>query len=57
MRQERRASTSLFQRPLRLGYTRAARILDLLEARGYVGPGESAKSREIRRNLDALEGG
>lgn len=52
MREERKASTSLFQRRLRLGYTRAARILDILEARGYVGPGEGAKPREILRMDD-----
>jgi S-DNA-T family DNA segregation ATPase FtsK/SpoIIIE len=55
MRQEKKASTSLFQRRLKLGYTRAARILDILEARGYVGPGEGAKPREILRDLDAEE--
>ena len=49
MQQEGKASTSLFQRRLRLGYTRAARILDILEDRGYVGPGEGAKPREILR--------
>ena len=54
MRQEKKASTSLFQRRLRLGYTRAARILDILEARGYVAAGEGAKPREILRDLDAL---
>ena len=53
MRQEKKASTSLFQRRLRLGYTRAARILDILEARGYVAAGEGAKPREILRDLDA----
>lgn len=52
MRQEKRASTSLFQRRLRLGYTRAARVLDILEQRGYVGPGEGAKPREILKDLD-----
>lgn len=52
MREERKASTSLFQRRLRLGYTRAARILDILEARGYVGPGDGAKPREILRSVD-----
>jgi S-DNA-T family DNA segregation ATPase FtsK/SpoIIIE len=54
MRQEKKASTSLFQRRLRLGYTRAARILDILEDRGYVGPGEGAKPREILVDLDAI---
>lgn len=54
MRQEKKASTSLFQRRLKLGYTRAARILDILETRGYVGPGDGAKPREILRDLDAL---
>ncbi len=54
MRQEKKASTSLFQRRLRLGYTRAARILDILEARGYVAAGEGAKPREILRDLDAI---
>ena len=49
MQQEGKASTSLFQRRLRLGYTRAARILDILEDRGYVGPGDGAKPREILR--------
>ena len=55
MRQEKKASTSLFQRRLRLGYTRAARILDILESRGYVGPGEGAKPREILVDLDQLD--
>lgn len=54
MRQEKKASTSLFQRRLRLGYTRAARILDILEDRGYVGPGEGAKPRDILVDLDAI---
>jgi S-DNA-T family DNA segregation ATPase FtsK/SpoIIIE len=54
MRQEKKASTSLFQRRLRLGYTRAARILDILEDRGYVGPGEGAKPREILVDLDRI---
>ena len=53
IRQEKRASTSLLQRRLRLGYTRAARIVDSLEQRGILGPGEGAKPREILVDLDA----
>jgi len=54
MRQEKKASTSLFQRRLRLGYTRAARVVDILEQRGYVAAGEGAKPREILVDLDDL---
>lgn len=54
MQQERRASTSLFQRRLKLGYTRAARIVDILEQRGIVGPRDGAKDREILVDLDSL---
>ena len=54
IRQERRASTSMLQRRLRLGYTRAARVVDILERRGILGPGEGAKPREILVDLDAL---
>jgi S-DNA-T family DNA segregation ATPase FtsK/SpoIIIE len=53
IRQEGRASTSLLQRRLRLGYTRAARIMDILEERGIVGESQGAKDREI---LIPLEG-
>lgn len=42
-----RASASLLQRRLRVGYARAARILDELEAAGVVGPGEGAKPRDV----------
>ncbi|MFN0126629.1 MAG: DNA translocase FtsK [Verrucomicrobiales bacterium] len=49
--QENRASTSLLQRRLRLGYTRAARMMDILEMRGIIGPGEGAKPREILVSL------
>jgi S-DNA-T family DNA segregation ATPase FtsK/SpoIIIE len=54
MRQEKKASTSLFQRRLRLGYTRAARVVDILESRGIVAAGEGAKPREILVDLDSL---
>jgi S-DNA-T family DNA segregation ATPase FtsK/SpoIIIE len=53
IRQEKKASTSMLQRRLRLGYTRAARIVDILEQRGILGPGEGAKPREILVDLDA----
>ncbi|MGJ8657295.1 MAG: DNA translocase FtsK [Akkermansiaceae bacterium] len=45
--QEKKASTSLLQRRLRLGYTRAARMMDILEDRGIIGPADGAKAREI----------
>ncbi|MEM7698934.1 MAG: DNA translocase FtsK [Verrucomicrobiota bacterium] len=48
---EKKASTSLLQRRLRLGYTRAARMIDILESRGIIGPGEGAKPREILVDL------
>ena len=45
--QTRRASTSALQRRLRIGYTRAARVMDILERRGIVGPPRGAEPREI----------
>jgi S-DNA-T family DNA segregation ATPase FtsK/SpoIIIE len=43
----RKASASLLQRRLRIGYARAARLLDMLEEKRVVGPGEGAKPREV----------
>jgi S-DNA-T family DNA segregation ATPase FtsK/SpoIIIE len=42
-----KASASLLQRRLKIGYARAARILDLLEKQGFIGPGEGAKPRDV----------
>lgn len=42
-----KASTSYLQRKLKLGYARAARLMDKLEERGVIGPGDGAKPREV----------
>jgi S-DNA-T family DNA segregation ATPase FtsK/SpoIIIE len=52
IRQTKRASTSSLQRRLRIGYTRAARVMDLLEERGMIGPPDGAGPREILIDLD-----
>ncbi len=47
-----RASTSLLQRKLGLGYTRAAKIIDMMERKGIVGPANGAKPREILYTIE-----
>ncbi|PIR86660.1 MAG: cell division protein FtsK [Candidatus Harrisonbacteria bacterium CG10_big_fil_rev_8_21_14_0_10_49_15] len=42
-----KASATLFQRRLKVGYARAARILDIMEEKGLIGPADGAKAREI----------
>ena len=42
-----KASTSYLQRKLGIGYARAAKLIDMLEERGIVGPGNGAKPREV----------
>ncbi len=52
IRETQRASTSSLQRRLRIGYTRAARIMDVLEQRGIVGPARGSDPREILIDMD-----
>ncbi|MDZ4786018.1 MAG: DNA translocase FtsK [bacterium] len=42
-----KASTSLIQRVLRIGYNRAARIMEMMEREGIIGPADGAKPREV----------
>ena len=50
-----KASASLFQRRLGVGYARAAKLLDMLEERGIIGPSDGAKAREIFMSNHELE--
>ncbi len=52
VRQAQKASASLLQRRLKVGYARAARLLDLMEEKGIIGPGEGAKPREVYISKD-----
>lgn len=56
LRSTKRASTSMIQRRLRIGYNRAARIMDLMEDKGVVGPENGSSPREILVDLDTYEG-
>ncbi|UIF30084.1 DNA translocase FtsK [Levilactobacillus brevis] len=50
---QQKASTSLLQRRFRIGYNRAARIMDDLEQRGYIGPQEGSKPRQVYKQPDS----
>ncbi len=54
LKSTRRASTSMLQRRLRIGYNRAARIMELMEDKGIVGPENGSSPREILVDLDTL---
>ena len=54
LKSSRRASTSMLQRRLRIGYNRAARIMEIMEERGIVGPENGSSPREILVDLDSL---
>jgi S-DNA-T family DNA segregation ATPase FtsK/SpoIIIE len=49
-----KVSASYLQRRLRVGYARAARLLDLMEARGVIGPADGAKPREVFGKVDTV---
>lgn len=55
LRSTKRASTSMIQRKLRIGYNRAARIMEILEERGIVGPDNGSQPREILKDLEGLK--
>jgi S-DNA-T family DNA segregation ATPase FtsK/SpoIIIE len=50
----KRASTSMLQRKLKIGYNRAARIVEIMEERGVVGPENGSSPREILVDLDSM---
>jgi S-DNA-T family DNA segregation ATPase FtsK/SpoIIIE len=52
LKSSRRASTSMLQRRLRIGYNRAARIMEMMEEKGVVGPENGSSPREILGDLD-----
>lgn len=57
IKETHRASTSALQRRLRIGYTRAAKLMDALEERGFIGPPNGSEGREVKlEKIEAAEG-
>ncbi|HWP67729.1 MAG TPA: DNA translocase FtsK, partial [Rectinemataceae bacterium] len=54
--QQGKASASYIQRRLKVGYNRSARLVELMEERGIVGPSQGSKPREVLRNPDLFNG-